>query len=497
MQTKIAHCDDLIGSSSDATTSPVPVFQLRRTSRSCEVTNRFGSVRTIAQLAAGREAPERDNDPMPRRAWDAPLVGRAAELAMLDEAMRAAADGSPAVVLIAGEAGIGKSRLTAAAANRARADSWQVLNGGCLDLAEGSVPYLPLMDALHDLPADTLPPLLTGWLRGLADEASHQHSEDAARGRIYAAYLEVLRTCSLNSPLALVVEDLHWADRGTRDLLSYLVRALTAPTARARLLIILTYRSDEFPRGSPVRRWLGELARRPSVSRVDVAPLDRAEVGQQLTALGTFDSHAAQEIFLRSEGNPFYVEELSALWTTGQPRVPEVVRDAADVRVASLPADDLDVVRVLAALGRPATFKFIQMLSGRPPTELLATLRRAVEAGLFTVDAQTAAYRFRHSLLAQAVTSDFLPGERASLHQVIARSLANDSALSTGPGEVGYHQAVTATSKARCSLIWRPLTPQPGSMHSAMPANSSSVPSSSGAGSLTRSGAQASLEPTC
>ena len=170
MQTKIAHCDDLTGSSSDATTSPVPVFQPRRTSRSCEVTNRFGSVRTIAQFAAERQEPERNNDPMPRRAWDAPLVGRAAELATLDEAMRAAADGTAAVVLIAGEAGIGKSRLTAEAANRARADGWQVLSAGCLDLAEGSVPYLPLMDALHDLPIDTLSPLLTRWLSGVAEE---------------------------------------------------------------------------------------------------------------------------------------------------------------------------------------------------------------------------------------------------------------------------------------------------------------------------------------
>jgi hypothetical protein len=139
---------------------------------------------------------------------------------------------------------VGKSRLTAEAASRARADGWQLLTGGCLDLAEGSVPYLPLMDALHDLPIDTLSPLLARWLGGVAEEPSPQHSEDAARGRVYAAYLEVLRASSRNSPLALVVEDVHWADRGTRDLLSYLVRALTAPTTRARVLIILTCRSE-------------------------------------------------------------------------------------------------------------------------------------------------------------------------------------------------------------------------------------------------------------
>jgi DNA-binding CsgD family transcriptional regulator/tetratricopeptide (TPR) repeat protein len=383
---------------------------------------------------------------MPRRAWDAPLVGRAAELATLEEAMTAAGAGSPAVVLIAGEAGIGKSRLAAEAATRALANGWQVLSGGCLDLAEASVPYLPLVDALRELSmvtgGDALPPLLRRWLQGEAQESSTPLPGELAQAQVYAAYLEVLRnTSSTGSPLALVVEDLHWADRGTRDLLSYLVRGLTPATARARVLIVLTYRSDESPRGSAIRRWLGELARRPLVTRMDVAPLDRAEVAQQLAALGTFDLRASQEIFLRSEGNPFYVEELAAAWTTGHAAVPEVVRDAAEVRVALLPTSDRDVVRLLATLGRPATFDLIESLSGHPPAELLAILRRAVEAGLFMVDLPTATYRFRHALLAEAVTADFLPGERAELHQDIARALAADLTLSTGPGEIGYHQA--------------------------------------------------------
>ena len=376
---------------------------------------------------------------MPRRASDAPLVGRTAELAALDEALHAAADGSPGVVLIAGEAGIGKSRLAAEAASRALADGWQVLSGGCLDLAEGSVPYLPLVDALHDLRTDALPPLLTRWVRGEAEESPL--SEDVARGRVYAAYLDVLRSASVTSPLAMIVEDVHWADPGTRDLLSYLVRGLSTPVTQARVLILLTYRSDEFRRGSPVRRWLGELARRPSVSRVEVTSLDRAQVVQQLAALGIFDSRAAQEIFERSEGNPFYVEELATLWATGQSSVPEAVRDAAEVRVASLPASDRDALRILAALGRPASFDLMQILTDRQSRDLLEMLRRAVDAGLLTVDPQTAAYRFRHALLAEAVTADFLPGEQTALHQSIARSMEDDPALSTGPGEIAYHQA--------------------------------------------------------
>jgi DNA-binding CsgD family transcriptional regulator/tetratricopeptide (TPR) repeat protein len=376
---------------------------------------------------------------MPSRAWDAPLIGRTAELATLDEALRAAADGSPAVVLIAGEAGIGKSRLAGEAASRALADGWQLLSGGCLDLAEGSVPYLPLVDALHALPTDALPPLLLHWVRGETEESPL--SEDVARGRVYAAYLDVLRSASVTSPLALIVEDVHWADRGTRDLLSYLVRGLTSSSPQARVLILLTYRSDEFRRGSPVRRWVGELARRPSVSRVDVTPLDRRQVARQLAALGSFDSRAAQEIFLRSEGNPFYVEELATLWATGQPTVPEVVRDAAEVRLASLPNTDRDVIRMLAALGRPAGFDLIQILTDRSSSELVEMLRRAVDAGLLTVDPGTDTYRFRHALLAEAVAADFLPGERTAHHQAIARSLELDPSLSTGPGELAYHQA--------------------------------------------------------
>jgi predicted ATPase len=164
-------------------------------------------------------------------------------------------------------------------------------------------------------------------------------------------------------------------------------------------------------------------------------------VARQLAALGTFDSRTAQEIFVRSEGNPFYVEELATLWATGQSSVPEVARDAAEVRLAPLPTDDRAVIRLLAALGRPASFELIQILAGRPSDDLLETLRRAVDAGLLTVDPQTAGYRFRHALLTEAVTADFLPGERTALHQSIARSLEDDPALATGPGEIAYHQA--------------------------------------------------------
>jgi len=233
----------------------------------------------------------------------------------------------------------------------------------------------------------------------------------------------------------------HWADRATRDLLSYVIRGLGTPQAQARVLMLLTYRSDDVTRISPVRAWLDELLRLPGVSRLDLGPLDQAEVMTQLTSLGTFDRRQAQEIYRRSEGNPFYVEELAALWPEGDQRVPEAVRNLADVRVTQLAPRVREMVRLLAALGRPAGFELMQVLSRYPPEELAVALHSTVDAAILTVDRETSTYRFRHALLAEAVLDQFLPGERAAVHAIIAEVLGQWPTLSTGPGELGYHQA--------------------------------------------------------
>ena len=160
------------------------------------------------------------------------MVGRLTEISVLAEALRMSAEGSeagPVAVLIAGDAGIGKSRRVAEMSTRAATAGWQLLSAGCLDLAEGSVPYLPLVDALRALTAVVLPPVLEHWRRGMTEPAAPELSPDMARGRVYTAYLDLLRAQSNEAPLALVVEDVHWTDRATRDLLSYLIRGLGTP----------------------------------------------------------------------------------------------------------------------------------------------------------------------------------------------------------------------------------------------------------------------------
>jgi AAA ATPase domain len=165
-------------------------------------------------------------------------------------------DGGPVAVVIAGDAGIGKSQLAAEVSGRAAAAGWLLLSAGCVDLAEGSVPYLPLVDALRVFTAAELPSVLDHWRRGETEPPGPELLPDTARGRVYGTYLDVLRAPSDQAPLALVVEDVHWADRATRDLLSYLIRGLGMPMFQARVLVLLTYRSDDLARISPVRAWL-------------------------------------------------------------------------------------------------------------------------------------------------------------------------------------------------------------------------------------------------
>jgi tetratricopeptide (TPR) repeat protein len=205
--------------------------------------------------------------------------------------------------------------------------------------------------------------------------------------------------------------------------------------------VLLTYRSDELTRTSPVRGWLSELLRLPRVSRLDLGPLDQAAVMAQLDSLGSFDRRQAREIYRRSDGNPFYVEELAAIWSEGELRVPETVRNLADVRVGHVEPQVRDLVRLLAAVGRPAAFELLRLLFQDSAEELHAALHSVVDTAILTVDRETSTYWFRHALLAEAVLDQFLPGESAAVHGIIAGVLAQQPALSTGPGELGYHQA--------------------------------------------------------
>jgi predicted ATPase len=218
------------------------------------------------------------------------FIGRVEELQTLEAARVRAADGEPAVVLVGGEAGVGKTRLVAELTARCATDGTQVLSGGCVPVGEGGLAYAPIVEALRPLPdevgVDAVRELVgPSWaelarlLPALGEPASGPPGP-AAQARLFELLLGLLRRLGERAPVVLVVEDLHWADQSTRDLLAFLVRNLR----RARLLLVVTYRNDD-PGQQRLGPYLAELDRGGRAERLELPRLDRAETAAQLTGI--------------------------------------------------------------------------------------------------------------------------------------------------------------------------------------------------------------------
>jgi predicted ATPase len=284
------------------------------------------------------------------------FVGRVEELQTLDAARVRAADGDPAVVLVGGEAGVGKTRLVAELTSRWDADDGtRVLAGGCVPVGEGALPYAPIVEALRALLADLGVsavrelvgpswPELARLLPALgAPEAGP--AGQAAQARLFELLLGLVARLSRQTPIAMVVEDLHWSDQSTRDLLAFLVRNLR----RNRVLVVVTYRNDE-PGQERLGPFLAELDRGGPVQRLELPRLDQAQTTAQL--VGILGAAPAAEVvdavFARSEGNPYFTEELLAAVRAGSRALPATLRDLLRGRVQALPQPAQQVLGVVA-----------------------------------------------------------------------------------------------------------------------------------------------------
>ncbi|HUO72248.1 MAG TPA: AAA family ATPase [Solirubrobacteraceae bacterium] len=279
---------------------------------------------------------------MPSRVSSPRFVGRAAELATLDAAVARTAAGQSAAVLLAGDAGIGKSRLVAEFERRAQDAGAEVLVGECVELTEGELPYGPIVAALRPLigPADDGPiaalhPAVRGALARLWPELADSggvEQDEFARGQLFEAVHRVLAVLAAERPVVLIIEDLHWADRSTRDLLAFLIR--NAP--HERVLFVASYRTDEVNRRHPLHQFISELERSGRAERLTVPAFDLFERREQLTGiLGEEpDPRLARRLHERSEGNPFFAEELLAAADAGM--LPDSLLDALLARVERL-----------------------------------------------------------------------------------------------------------------------------------------------------------------
>ncbi len=375
---------------------------------------------------------------MARTLGDPAFVGRRAELARLAGALDRAKGGDAGAVLLGGEAGVGKTRLVGEFVRAAAAAGAQVLRGGCIELGEASLPYAPVVEALRGLarrtPRARLDALLgsgRGQLARLLPELGPADPSpaggdplDGAQLALFERLLSLLVRLGEDAPLVLVLEDLHWSDRSSRDLLAFLVHSL----ADARVLVVATFRTDELRRTHPLRPFLAQLERDDRVERLDLTPFDRVELAEFLVALLGEPPPAdlADEVFERSQGNAFFAEELAASAAAGAGRpgeLPATLRDALLARVDALPAPAPAAPRPAAAAGEEVDHELLAAVAGMDAPDLLAALRTAVAEQVLVAQPDRLTYRFRHALLQEAVHGDLLPGERVDLHRRLAQVL--------------------------------------------------------------------------
>ncbi len=378
-----------------------------------------------------------------------PLVGRDADLRRVLDAI--GVGGEPRAIhhVIGGDAGVGKTRYVSALAQQAERAGWRILTGHCLDFGEGSLPYLPFSEALGRLATEQTEvlepilrrfPVVTSLLPGrrMLGGAAGSPSTDTAgesldRALLFDGVHSALHELALTGPVLVVVEDVHWADRSSRDLLSFLLsRPFGGPVA-----VVATYRSDDLHRRHPLRPELAEWGRLATVRRIQLEPLDRPSMRTLVDHLttGPQSPRFLAQIVDRAEGNPFFAEELTCC--TLESGLPVTLADLLLLRLDRLSAEEARVVRTAACAGRQVSHGLLAEVLGGDPEEIERSLRAAVEANVL-VPAGGEDYAFRHALLAEAVYDDLLPGERVRIHSGYVTALASGRAAGTA-AELAHH----------------------------------------------------------
>jgi DNA-binding CsgD family transcriptional regulator/tetratricopeptide (TPR) repeat protein len=344
-----------------------------------------------------------------------PIVGRESELAELLALADAAAHGEAGAVVLSGDAGVGKSRLVGELAERLTRAGTRCLIGRCVNLPDGGLPYLPFVDAFRPLDTESWH-WLEPHLRGGADSSMGQL-------QLYEAVVELLFELAEQQPLCLVVEDVHWADRPSKDLLRYLLGRME----RQRLTLVLTYRSDDLHRRHPLRPFLAEVARLPLVQRLALEALPADAIAALVRAGGAPGEAELADIVARAEGNPFFAEELREAGRSApgtETALPDALLDVLVARLEQLDRGAAQVVGVAAVAGRRVGHELLAAVTGLPDAALDEALREAVAHHVLVPDGATDTYEFRHALLQEAAYADLLPGERVRLHREYALVLA-------------------------------------------------------------------------
>jgi DNA-binding CsgD family transcriptional regulator len=363
------------------------------------------------------------------------FVGRGDELQRLQAVLEGARSGVVSTVIVGGEAGVGKTRLLAELRASAESDGLRFLGGACVDLGDGAPPYDPLVAALRPwlkaLPAEDrsriVGPARSAVLQLIPDletggegETSADAPTSASQSSLYLQVLGLIERIAADAPTVIALEDLHWSDRSTRDMLRFLVRNL----AHGRVVLIGTYRTDELNERHPFLTLLAELGRSEQVERIELAPFTPDEVHEQLEGiLGRSPDRAlVARLHDRGGGNAFFTEELLAVEQRGDQRLGLSLRETLLARVGGLSTAARDLLRVVAVAGQSARHDVLAIVTDMGQAEMAVALREAIDRHLLLAG-DDEVMQFRHGLLREASYDELLPGERLMLHAAVAAAV--------------------------------------------------------------------------
>jgi DNA-binding CsgD family transcriptional regulator len=336
--------------------------------------------------------------------------------------------------------GVGKSRLVAEVAREAASRGLRVLRGRCIELGGDGLALAPLVDVLRALsrtaPSDELDRLLGPARREFArllpeldPTVLAGQASEASSSQLFEHVLGLITRIAAGRPLLLVVEDLHWADRSTRDLVAFLVPTLQ----ELGVLLLMTYRSDEMHRRHPLRPLVTAWERMRTVERIELSRFTRKEVVEQLHAIRGQRPNASflDVVFERSQGNAFLVEEILAAVDGGADpgALPPSLRDVLLARTETVSEATQRVLRIASAAGPRVNERLLEAVTGMSTAQLHPALRESVEHHLLVIDPSGYGYAFRHELTRGAVYDDMLPGERVRLHAAYGTALSADATL--------------------------------------------------------------------
>jgi len=368
------------------------------------------------------------------------FVGRESELSHLVGALA----GDTRMVLVMGEAGVGKSRFVAEGMTRAAAGRMPCVSGACLPLA-GTLPLLPVAEALGELARldggrlleaalGTTPPYVRAEVGRLLPQlgpgaaVADERGDERRQERLFAAVAELLEAAAGGSAAGLVIEDVHWADIATLDCLTYLARAGRWRT----VTVVVTCRGDEAPLEPAVATWLANARSGSDMAEIRLQPLSPEETAEQIAALtgGIAPAWFAADVSARAEGNPFFAEQLVAAALTDSAgrglsrpaQLPARLADLLTARAGHCDGDARAALNAMAVAGRPVSEDLLGSITGLGQDAVRGAVRELAAAHLLAEITAGEAYRPRHALLAEAVTAALLPGERRALHERAARA---------------------------------------------------------------------------